>query len=359
VPIEEGCVRTDARTPRSAAGCGVTPEGILHSRLFHHEHSPQSGLLHVAGKAREVRRCMAGREGLDRRARRSARTRVRVDVLRFGLSTRTFRGRRSAMRVEQIKTFENFVERLAQPFEDDERTYRGVSRESYRLVPTLGRMAQYDDDQLRGYEWRTVDEFRRRAKPLVPDAPADDWEWLFLAQHHGLPTRLLDWTSNPLVALFFAVSQDDQFDGAIYCGGFNRLYHTGNNLMVGATRDDRPSKVSPYEIEGVHAVYPAHRHQRYVNQSGFFTIQHHPTRPIEDHVDVKYIVPQQLKARCRSILQAFGITWFFLFPSLDELIEDIRSRWDHLESINTAADRARIKADEARASKKRVRPRRT
>jgi len=127
------------------------------------------------------------------------------------------------MRVEHINSFEDFVEQLAQPFAEDERTYRGVSRETYQLIPALGRMAQYDDDQLRGYEWSSVDEFRRRAKPLVPDAPTDDWEWLFLAQHHGLPTRLLDWTSNPLVALFFAVSKDDKVDGAIYCGWFRRL----------------------------------------------------------------------------------------------------------------------------------------
>ena len=262
------------------------------------------------------------------------------------------------MRVEHINSFEDFVEQLAQPFAEDERTYRGVSRETYQLIPALGRMAQYDDDQLRGYEWSSVDEFRRRAKPLVPDAPTDDWEWLFLAQHHGLPTRLLDWTSNPLVALFFAVSKDDKVDGAIYCGWFRRLYHTGNNLMVGATQDERPSLISPYKVKGVYAVYPVHRHQRYVNQSGFFTIQQYPTRPIEDDVQIKFIVPRHLKARFRSILEAFGINWFFLFPSLDELVEDIRSRWDHLESINTAADAARIDADKARANEKRMRPRR-
>lgn len=240
---------------------------------------------------------------------------------------------------------------------DEERTYRGVSREEYQLIPALGRMSQYDDDQLRDYEWHTVDEFRRRAKPLVPDTPADEWEWLFLAQHHGLPTRLLDWTSNPLVALFFAVAEDDQFDGAIYCGWFRRFFHTGPNLMVGATENMRATHLSPYDVEGVYAVYPAHRHQRYVNQSGFFTIQQHPTQPIEADIQIKYKIPGSAKRRFRSILESFGITRFFLFSGLDELVDDIRSRSDHLESINTAADHARIEADEARALRRRRRPR--
>lgn len=260
------------------------------------------------------------------------------------------------MRVERIASFDDFVERLAQPYVEDDRTYRGVSRHHYELVPALGRMTQYDDDLLEDYEWRTIDEFRRRAKPLVTDPPADDWEWLFLAQHHGLPTRLLDWTSNPLVALFFAVAEDDEVDGAIYVGSFRRLYHVGSNLMVGSMPDARPRRLSPYAVKGVYAIYPAHRHQRYINQSGFFTIQQHPSRPIDEDGYAKYIIPHGVKRRFRAILDSFGVTWYFLFPSLDELAEDIRSRWDHLESINTAHDVVRIRADEIRSMQRRKRP---
>jgi hypothetical protein len=261
------------------------------------------------------------------------------------------------MRIELIKTFDDFVEALAQPFMDDERTYRGVSRATYELIPTLGRMTQYDDDLLRDYEWHTVDEFRRRAKPLVNDMPMDDWEWLFLAQHHGLPTRLLDWTSNPLVALHFAVSDDDELDGAVCCEWFERLFHNGSNLMSRSNADERPVQLGPYDVEGVFAVYPTHRHQRYVNQSGFFTIQKAPTIPVTQQIQVKYVIPASLKRRFRTILESFGITRFFLFPSLDELADDIRSRWDHLESINTPADLVRIEADELAAKRRRKRPR--
>jgi hypothetical protein len=104
-------------------------------------------------------------------------------------------------------------------------------------------------------------------------------------------------------------------------------------------------------------VYPIHRHQRHINQSGFFTIQQDPTVPLSEQIEAKYIIPATLKRRFRSILESFGITRFFLFPSLDELADDIRSRWDHLESINTSEDVANILADERARKRRWKRPR--
>jgi hypothetical protein len=235
------------------------------------------------------------------------------------------------MRIERISSFDQFVEIFCQRYVEDEKTYRGVPDSSFQLIPSLGRMTQYDEDLLADYERRVMDEFKRRAGPLVTPRPISEWEWLFLAQHHGLPTRLLDWTSNPLVALYFAVEGSHNTDFAIYSGSFPRLYQNSQGSMEFPHYwPERTIIDTPYSIAGVYVVYPAHQHQRYINQSGFFTIQEKPGSPIEEGVYVKYIFEAELKVRFRQILNAFEITPFFLFPSLDELSKDIRSRWDDL-----------------------------
>src|ERR1700751_5991281 len=76
--------------------------------------------------------------------------------------------------------------------------FRGVSSAEFNLIPSLYRSARgrerYSDDEVKA-------EFKRRALPLVAERPPrDDWEWYYLMQHYGAPTRLLDWTDSALVA---------------------------------------------------------------------------------------------------------------------------------------------------------------
>src|SRR5262245_17272041 len=85
----------------------------------------------------------------------------------------------------------------------DRALFRGVSKCEWTLIPKIGRVVKALNSAVRrDWETRMFRTFMRRGAPYVGNwKPSTDWDWLALAQHHGLPTRLLDWSHNPLVAL--------------------------------------------------------------------------------------------------------------------------------------------------------------
>jgi hypothetical protein len=94
--------------------------------------------------------------------------------------------------------------------------------------------------------------------------PTNDWEFLALARHHGAPTRLLDWTENPLAALFFAVEAAQKTDGAVWC-----YTYIETDKPVDVTCDPDPLAVTRIVL-----FRPPHVHPRIWTQSGMFTV--HP-----------------------------------------------------------------------------------
>jgi hypothetical protein len=84
--------------------------------------------------------------------------------------------------------------------------YRGCSSALYPLLPSLYRHQKLKTpDDLASLERQLMTRFRQRSIPYHTRPLIDDWDTLFFMQHYGVPTRLLDWTENPLIALHFAL----------------------------------------------------------------------------------------------------------------------------------------------------------
>jgi type I restriction enzyme M protein len=189
----------------------------------------------------------------------------------------------------------------------------------FPLIPKIGRVTPPDSIGSREKNEKEILRlFKERAFQYLDFTPATDWDWLALGQQYGLPTRLLDWTDNPLVACFFAVNEKTEQDAVIYA------YQNDSYISV----EQHPD---PFKYRSVGKFIPKHLTPRITTQGGLFTIHPNPYDPFQSDEMDKIIIPAMLRSSLRQTLNKYGVNQFSLFPGLDGLaahIEWLQSKHD-------------------------------
>lgn len=296
----------------------------------------------------------------------------------------------------EIESFQEYLDTVRDELPAGRIYFRGQSKcisDGYQLIPSIGRytylndLGLYERDRI---EREVLDVFGNHLVTHVRHLPRNDWESLAIAQHHGLPTRFMDWTTNPLVALYFASRQTKKDDdgnsmnSAVYVlisepTRFSDLARpadtaikptrdlatvpaslpegeAGCTTMVSpldgydafgvpddeeadsseSSDDELPDTdndqeaprpvVAPFEIKQNVIYDPPHVSPRIRAQDGVLLACHNPMSPLDENDWLEIIIKHEAHDDIRHRLDQYGVFDKQLFPDLDGIAKWLKYR---------------------------------
>lgn len=245
--------------------------------------------------------------------------------------------------------------------------YRGHASAEYKLIPSIFRKYKKENDKKEYYKYFLLDEnemymhFIKEAKSYIKNIDDNTnegyLEWLVYAQHFGVPTRLLDFTHNPLVALYFACSKEEEDDGTVwifnlinYRNFHSKLLKNEANVNKNTTRNELIYEIiselkngtlncSKFPIQFI----PYYLDERMSTQASSFLLWGQDERPFEDMIEkenyinissakngvsieyegkseefiLKILIPHEKKKTILEELDLLGVNPKSIFPGLD------------------------------------------
>jgi len=236
---------------------------------------------------------------------------------------------KSAIPLFNVNSITEFIKVIEENCKSEYFLFRG-QREDWELSPKIARIIPKGSTSLLEAESKMLDDFKRTARPFLGIVPKNDWEWLALAQHHGMATRLLDWTTNPLAALWFAVEKPATTDfGIVWAFDAPEVdiimpkHVNGNIPFAGPKTKVFQPEISTARIQSQNGWFTVHKYV--VSKRRFISFEKNSS--YRKYL-LKIKVPSAFFNDLRYQLDRLGINRLSLFP-------DLEGAANHAEWINT------------------------
>lgn len=222
--------------------------------------------------------------------------------------------------IHPVRNLIDYIKYVSNELVEKEWIFRGHEDARFPLKPSIARI-EPKEGTIQSTERKILVEFQRR----YLQSPTDKWGLLAFGQHYGLPTRLLDWTQNPLVAMFFAVDKPCRCNrSAVWA----YRYHNIATLNL-----------DPFQIKKIYVFYPVYVTQRISAQQGCFTIHPPPfydMRRVQRTNEelIKFTIANRYRDQIKNELDRLGINYASLFTDLDGLCKYLKWSFSKLEDEN-------------------------